>query len=479
MVPPNTTPLHTKGAGYPPAGSFYVLPRVRRSRPRVGRERKGAHPVDSLTPVESARQRAARGAAQAASALSRMLGVGAGGALSGRLALAIDPHILERAGRQLRSILVTGTNGKSTTTALAVAMAAGAVVTNRGANMSFGIAGALARARREATVGVFEVDEAFVPSVAEALRPSVLVWLNLTRDQLDRALEVRRLSERIAEAASSIELVVANALDPIVVLGASRFRRQIWIRPTSTWTDDAHACPRCGGHVSFQDVRWWCEGCSLASPDPDWWIGDDGNAHGPEGVLSLAEAPPGTFNRFNALAAAVAIGALERRPVADVLRGLGRRRLEVEGRFEYWRVLELPGMPRVMTMLAKNPAGFDALVELLAEWDGDVIAQLNAEIADGRDTSWIWDAPWERIAPRRVIVCGRRVEDLALRLEVAGHEPLQAPSLREALRRADASKPIAFVGNYTAFWEANASLRALGAVRDTTLAASASARAVP
>lgn len=408
--------------------------------------------------------------------MSRLSGLGAGGAISGRLALAIDPTILERAGRELRSIVVTGTNGKSTTTALAVAMASGAVVTNRGANMSFGVAGALARARRGATTGVFEVDEAFVPSVSDALRPSVLVWLNLTRDQLDRALEVRRLSERIAEAANSVELVVANSIDPIVVLGALRFRRQIWIRPTSTWVDDAHACPRCGGHLSFEPSRWRCEGCGLASPAPDWWIGDDGNAHGPEGVLDLSEAPPGSFNRFNALAAAIGIAALERRPVREVLERLDRRRLDVEGRFEYWRVLDLPGMPRVMTLLAKNPAGFDALVELLAGWDGDVVAQLNAEVADGRDTSWIWDAPWERLAPRRVIVLGRRVEDLALRVEVAGHEPRRVSSLREALLAADGSKPIAFVGNYTAFWEASASLRSLGALRDTTLAPGASVR---
>jgi UDP-N-acetylmuramyl tripeptide synthase len=411
----------------------------------------------------------ARGAARLLAAATRLAGVGEGTTLSGRVALAMDPTILERAGERIASILITGTNGKSTTTAIARGLARGAVVSNEGANLPFGVAGAIARGPLGAGVGVFEVDEAWVPRVARALRPRVLVWLNLSRDQLDRALEVRRLAERIAETAASCDVVVANAADPIVVLGALAFRRQVWVRPAGTWVEDAHACPRCASPLEFRASGWSCGGCGLAAPEASWWIDDQGRAHGPEGVFALEGAPPGSFNRFNALCAAIAVAELERTPVGGVLSRLGRGRAAPEGRFATWRVVGLPGIPRVTTLLAKNPAGVDALIELVEAGPNLLVAQLNAEVADGRDPSWIWDAPFERLSPRRIVVAGRRAADLALRLEVAGHEVVLRPDLEDALRTAAAEGPeFTYLGNYTAFWEAIRLLRRLGSIRDAT-----------
>ncbi len=469
MVPPQQRPLHSQGAGFPPAGSFYVVATtVLAARGGEQSEECDGSSSTSLDLVERLRGRLASAVAQGVALGARLSGRGAGTALSGRAALAIEPHILEQAGRRLTTLLVTGTNGKSTTTALAAALASEPTVSNRGANLPFGIAGALARGDPHARLGVFEVDEAYVPAVAAALKPAVLVWLNLSRDQLDRALEVRRLAQRIAESAPHVDVVVANAADPVVVAGALHFRRQLWVRPRETWTRDASACPRCGEAIDVEGGSWRCGACGLAEPPASWWIGDDGEAHGPEGRVSLRGAPPGSFNAFNALCAGVAVATVEGRSVSSVLARLEGARLDLEGRFSTWRLTRLRGAPRVSTVLAKNPAGVDALVELLEAWRGGMVAVLNDRVADGRDPSWIWDAPWERLQPRSIVVGGTRAADLALRLEVAGHEPVDARSIGEAVELASAHGPVIVVANYTAFWDVQRSLARLGAVIDRT-----------
>jgi len=424
--------------------------------------------ASSLPSVLDVRRALAGAAAGLVASASRSLGRGQGTALSGRVALAIDHDLLTTSSSVLASLVVTGTNGKSTTTALAAAMAGRDVVTNRGANLPFGVAGALARAARGARWGVFEVDEAWVPTVVSSLRPRVLVWLNLSRDQLDRSLEVRRLAERLEEAARAVDVVVANADDPLVVAGAQRARRVVWVRPWRGWREDAHACPRCGQAIHFERERWWCVGCGLASPEAPWRIGEDGEAYGPEGRVDLKAAPPGSFNRFNALCAAIGVAELQGLDVAAVLGRLRGGAGSLDGRFATWRVPGLPGAPSVVTLLAKNPAGFDALVELLERTTWPLVAQLNARIADGTDTSWIWDAPWERLSSRDVIATGERATDLAVRLEVAGHRPHLVPDAQQAILHATnlGGGRGVFLGNYTAFWDTVAWLRRLGAVRD-------------
>lgn len=120
--------------------------------------------------------------------MSRRLGLGAGSTVGGRAILAVDPVALRRLGRGRRSALVSGTNGKTTTTSLLAAALAtvGPVVTNlQGANLPFGIAAALAEGASTSDA-VLEVDEAWLARVAAALDPEVVVLLNLSRDQLDR-----------------------------------------------------------------------------------------------------------------------------------------------------------------------------------------------------------------------------------------------------------------------------------------------------
>jgi len=169
-------------------------------------------------------------------ALSRATGRGSGSVVGGHAILAIDPLALERlsAGRQVA--LVSGTNGKTTTTKLlACAMGGGGqrpVVTNLlGANLPAGLAAALAAGEPGATA-VLEVDEAWLPKVATRVGPAVLVLLNLSRDQLDRNNEVRQVAQRWRDACQQLPseaVVVANADDPLVAWAASAAKRVTWV----------------------------------------------------------------------------------------------------------------------------------------------------------------------------------------------------------------------------------------------------------
>src|SRR5207248_2972930 len=160
---------------------------------RQGRLRRGP-PVTSGGMY--ARTRTAVTLGRAAATLSRRLGRGNGSVIGGRVLMAIDPHALERLAAGHRTVLVSGTNGKTPTTRMPAAAigAGGPVVTNvRGANMPPGLAAALGDGEAGAPA-VLEVDEAWMPAAARAVRPEVIVLLNLSRDQLDRNTEVRTLS---------------------------------------------------------------------------------------------------------------------------------------------------------------------------------------------------------------------------------------------------------------------------------------------
>jgi UDP-N-acetylmuramyl tripeptide synthase len=410
------------------------------------------------------RQRAARGAAMLARGATRLVPGAKGETLPGRLALRIDPTLIAKLGRGLRSLLVTGTNGKTTTTAIARALAGERSVANHGSNLPWGIASSLLAARRPARLGIFEVDEAFVSEVAAALRPSVLVVLNLSRDQLDRALEVRRVAARIAEAAASVPIVVANASDPLVVALARSFAEVRFVRGEREWLGDAAACPRCGGPLAM-GARWRCGGCGLAEPEEATEVAGDGTVRRDGAVLGRLDLGlPGSFNLLNGLAAAVGVEALTGRPLAEVLAG-ARPLRGVEGRYGAWLVPSRRGPVELRTLLAKNPAGWDRMLALVAWREEAVVLGLNAEIADGRDTSWIWDVDFERVAPVSVVVTGRRYLDLARRLEVAGVEVACASDQAGALEMATArSSRVTYLGNYTAFREMVALLPRAGAL---------------
>ena len=393
------------------------------------------------------RTRAAVFALRATNALSRAAGRGQGTVVGGRVGLAVDPELLEHLARGRQLALVSGTNGKTTTTAM-LAAALGAdgapVATNStGSNMPAGHVAALA-ASPETTRVVLEVDEGYLPRLLDTLSPALVLLLNLSRDQLDRMSEVRMLAERWqrALAASPGTLVVANADDPLVVFAARSAARVTWVAAGLAWQQDSVGCPSCGGQIHHGASSWACDRCDLARPEASWVLAGD-LLRGPEVELALELALPGAFNDANAAIAATVLSRLGGDVAASLLRISALS--SVQGRYGLRRF----GERRLRLLLAKNPAGTAALLGSL-DVGGDVWIAINAQVADGRDPSWLYDVPFEDLAGRHVLCLGERRVDLATRLayaEVSCDVVDDVDTLREG------SREVTLIANYTAFRE--------------------------
>jgi UDP-N-acetylmuramyl tripeptide synthase len=390
-------------------------------------------------------------------AASRRLGRGQGTVAGGRAGLVVDPRLLEHlsAGRQVA--LVTGTNGKTTTTRLLTA-SLGAngdrVVSNEtGSNMPPGHVAALVGT--DGARAALEVDEIYLPRVLTATSPAVVVLLNLSRDQLDRTNEVRLVAGRwrAALAASPHTHVVANADDPLVVWGAGAARHVHWVAAGLRWQLDAFGCPSCGGRIEFGPAGWCCtSGCGFTRPDPETIL--ECGAHGSARAtwsdgrsLPIQLALPGRFNRANAVMAAVAAEAcgVDAATALQAMKGVE----EVAGRFTIRRL----GGVQARLMLAKNPAGWDELLDLVAHDRSPVVVSINARVADGADPSWLWDVPFERLRGRVVVATGERHRDLSVRLQYAGVEHrTEGDPVRAVTLAADGgAATVDVIGNYTAF----------------------------
>jgi UDP-N-acetylmuramyl tripeptide synthase len=398
--------------------------------------------------VTSARYALARAAGSTAASLSRVTGRGDGTTIGGRLTLAIDPQALARAAGGRELALVTGTNGKSTTRAFLVAALAtrGPVVSNAGgANLPTGLTAALSRDRTSPR-GVLEVDEPFLPRVIGAVRPRVVTLLNLSRDQLDRYAEVRRLAGiwRSALSAPNSPIAVANCDDPLVAWAAAAAPNTVWVAAGQRWHDDTSVCPECGGVLSRFGTDWWSD-CGLRRPVPTWrtegtTVVDAGGIRH-DVMLGL----PGVVNVGNAALAAATAG------VWDVASDVALRAMAaittVEDRY---LSTTYAGSP-VRLLLAKNPAGWTEALSMVPADRAQVVVSVNARAADGRDPSWLWDVPFEQLTGRFAVATGERSRDVAVRLRYAGvdHERVDDPAA--ALKAAARRGPVEVLANYTAF----------------------------
>jgi len=426
------------------------------------------------------RAKLAAGIGGALGALSRSSGRGSGSVVGGHAILVIEPNALAvfSAGRQVA--LVSGTNGKTTTTKLlARAVAAGAaapaasIVTNvLGANLPTGLASALAGGPPGAPA-VLEVDEAWLGSVAQQVRPAVVVLLNLSRDQLDRNNEVRAVASRWRKMCQDLAhgaTVVANADDPLVAWAAGGARRVTWVGAGLTWHNDSTGCPQCAGQVHFEAAGsnagsnggWQCRTCGFERPRPDVWLSTDVDG-GAAVLASGARYPlrlglPGRCNQANAvtaLAAALVLGIpaeASLQAMADVT--------EIGGRYATIPV----GAAVARLLLAKNPAGWAEVFGMLSAAPGAVVIAINARTADGHDPSWLWDVPFERLAGRPVVAAGERYLDLAVRLHYAGVGHICEPDLEAAVSAAGPGS-VDVVANYTAFHQLLAKLASRAGAR--------------
>jgi UDP-N-acetylmuramyl tripeptide synthase len=395
--------------------------------------------------------RVARALARVVRAASRRLGRSGGTTAPGRLMLRLAPDALRRLSRDLEagSVLVSATNGKTTTAAMiaaALARDGHSVVHNRaGSNMAWGVATALLDAgRAPRQIGLFEVDEAWLPRVAGELGPRVLLLSNLFRDQLDRYGELELLADRWAELVRELDgraRFALNADDPLVAdLGRAR-RGVIYFGveddsqalPALQHAADSKHCRNCGTPYIYDAVylghlgRYRCPGCGRERPRPavaatrvrlDGMSGSGVELRTPQGELSIRLPLPGLYNVYNAVAAVATALELGVAPatVAEALERFG-------GAFGRVETIPIDGR-RLSILLVKNPVGANEVLRTLTLENGalDLWLALNDRIADGRDVSWIWDADFEVLAGRvrRATCTGTRAEEMALRLKYAG-----------------------------------------------------------
>lgn len=416
-----------------------------------------------------------------AGALSRRLHLGGGTSIAGVVAQRLYPGIVGHLSTQLEhgSILVTGTNGKTTTSGFIAAILNDAglrVWRNReGSNLLRGVAGALViRAqpsgnlrRSGKAISIFEVDEAAMPQVAQMVSPRVIVFTNLFRDQLDRYGEVDSVAARWQQAVGLLPTsttLILNADDPTTAYLRESFAGQViyfgiddlsldlttqGITAERHQTIDTRTCPFCGGEYLYS-VRYYshlghytCSQCKRTRPQADvratkvhsegfdrLRIQVETPAQQGEIVIPLA----GFYNIYNALAAIAATQSLGIAwdPIVSGIEqfkpAFGRgERVQVEGR-------------TVRLLLAKNPTGFNEVLRTLFsdETPRHMFFILNDNIADGRDISWIWDVDFERILGRTasLTVAGTRALDLTLRLKYAGIAQQQMVTVTSAPLRA-------------------------------------------
>ncbi|WP_431784060.1 MurT ligase domain-containing protein [Streptomyces chumphonensis] len=396
----------------------------------------------------SPRAKLAVSAGKAAAAVSRAAGRGSGSVIGGRVALKLDPDLLARLASHLDVVLVSATNGKTTTTRLiaeALRSEPDDVVSNAlGANMPAGITSALAGGSR-ARYGVIEVDEKYLSTVARDVTPKAIALLNLSRDQLDRAAETRMLAERWREGlAGTKALIVANADDPLVVWAASSSANVVWVAAGQEWKDDAWSCPSCGGVLQRPGDEWACGECGFRRPTPSWALSGDHvlDPHGSAWPIRLQL--PGRANRANATTSAAVAAAFGVPPQTALERMFAVT--AVAGRYD---VVSYQGR-EVRLLLAKNPAGWLETFSLIDPPPAPVILSVNARGADGTDTSWLWDVDYGRLAGHPICVIGDRRLDLAVRLEVAGVDFQVCQTAEEAVRRCPPGR-IEAIANYTAF----------------------------
>lgn len=402
------------------------------------------------------RARVATTLGEAAGRVSRLTGRGDGSVIGGVVGLRVAPDLLRQlaAGRQI--VLVTGTNGKTTTTRL-VAAAIGSlgqeVASNAfGANMESGLVSALSGAP-DAPYAVLEVDERYLPSMMRATRPRVVVLLNLSRDQMDRAAEIWLIARRWREAFAAAPdcLVVANADDPLVAWAAGSAGQATWVAAGQRWHDDSWCCPECGSHLQRDELGWRCGECGLSRPSARWVLDDDSVIDSAGAVHELHLSLPGRANRSNAVMALAVAGLFG----ADVDQALPHLRsvVSVAGRYttvqRRGRTLHL--------LLAKNPAGWLEAFDVLDPDRRPVLLAVNAQGPDGKDTSWLWDVDYRVLRGRPVLVAGERRTDLAVRLE-ADDVPFDLVDGIEAAVDMVPPGGLDVIANYTAFQQIRATL---------------------
>ncbi|MBC7460345.1 MAG: DUF1727 domain-containing protein [Thermoleophilia bacterium] len=415
--------------------------------------------------------------------LSRMTGR-EGGALPGRVLLVLAPRALERMSdiarrRGRRTVLVSATNGKTTLTAMLADMlqSEGQQVVHNvtGANLRSGITTTMHQSRGRGDVAVLETDEATLPLVAPDIEPDVILLGNLFRDQLDRFGELEVLADRWRATLGALDparvTVVFDADDPLIAALVDDYVTHAvaaGVTPRVVpygledpdvaqeglpHAADSRFCRRCGSALTYAHSwvghlgAWQCDSCGLTRPVPavaatkvvlDGLGATHVHMRTPDGEFDVRLKIPGLYNVYNAvgaIAAATVLGV----PTARIAEALDEAS-PAFGRFER---IPVPGGGTITLLLVKNPTGLNEVVRTLTTGNIDLTASLfalNDLTADGRDTSWIWDADIEPLLKRAgaIVVTGERAAEFGLRAIYGGLDPdgvIYEPDIEDAMYR--------------------------------------------
>ena len=430
----------------------------------------------------------------------RLSGRGGGTSLPGKVALKICPTLLETLSDRFTILMVTGTNGKTTTSRMIARLLEASGIryeTNKsGANLASGVTATVAGAtsvfgRPKATHLLLETDEAAFRIVAPRLKPKAVVATNFFRDQLDRYGELYSTLNAVREglAGTPDTLLAFNADDSLcaslaidMASGAPANRPLLsyglaaaCCSGTEPESSDAAYCIRCSTRYRYAASSYGhlghfaCPACGYSRPRPDVEglcvdMADDRSRityRSPRGDHAAEVALPGLYNVYNALSAAALAEALSLKPdavrtaLASFERGFGRMEtFAVSGR-------------TVQIILVKNPTGFNQVLQHLIGLSDPMVPffLINDRLADGTDISWLWDVDFERFAVAAeavpgMVVSGTRADDMAVRLKYAGvgeSRILTNPRAEDAFAQALALTPtggtLCLMPTYTALMD--------------------------
>lgn len=368
-------------------------------------------------------------------------------ALPGLIALKIDPDFIEKQTLDLKNIVISGTNGKTTTTRMLATILEKSGISfihnRQGSNLLRGIASSLialpSKKIKRSQVGLWETDEGIFPQVIEKVKPEVVLLLNLFRDQLDRYGEIDTLAKKWLQALRKLpkkSLVIINADDPFLAfIGQNIPHKKIYFglktpgREEATTARDINFCPICSKRLSYEVFfmahlgNFRCSKCQFKNPNLDFYcskiLKKSTKSHrfvikDSKKSYTISLNLPGIYNIYNSLAAfslAASFG-ISPQTIVNSLENFqpafGRvESLEIEKR-------------QIKIFLVKNPTGFNQVLQILKEKKtSNLLIVINDLIADGQDISWLWDVDFHLLKNQveKFLISGLRAEDMTLRLK--------------------------------------------------------------
>jgi len=371
--------------------------------------------------MKKARLTVAETIARLVGSTSRIFLGNSGETITGRVVLGLFPNSIEVLAAEKSIALVSGTNGKtSTTKSLAqIVSSLGKVSSNTtGSNLNWGVANAL---MNHAPHAVLEVDELHLPNVIAETNPKVVLLLNLTRDQLHRMHEVKRVADRWRDACTKATgtTFVIDVDDPFLNYATQSASNVVTVCFGGRRHPDGSVCPSCGKYMNWIGGIYDCS-CGL----------NNKTAH--------QVFPNGSAGYRNAILANV---------TGEIM---GAKPIDIDDKALERTITKHIGGSTATIRLTKNPASW---TEALRGADSDnVVLILNARQVDGLDTSWLWDVSYASLTGKKVVVCGERGMDMAYRLHVEGVENTLVSTFEAAMSQFPAGSKVSVLAAYTAFF---------------------------